>query len=103
MNFQSLHADIYSSFQMLYEFMRYSALIERPLVKHALNNELEIFVSSLILMLKSVQTQMDAEEVDVNMYQPPEMSTVVHQIQWAKLMEAKVMFILRQKAIKSLL
>ena len=76
---------------MLYEFMRYSALIERPLVKHALNNELEIFVSSLISMLKSVQTQMDADEVDVGMYQPPEMSTVVLQIQWAKLTEAKVM------------
>ena len=76
---------------MLYEFMRYSALIERPLVKHALNNELEIFVSSLISMLKSVQTQMDADELDVKMYQPPEMSTVVLQIQWAKLTEAKVL------------
>lgn len=70
--------------------MRYSALIERPLVKHALNNELEIFVSSLISMMKSVQTQMDADVVDVKMYQPPEMSTVVHQVQWAKQMEAKV-------------
>ncbi|CAH0628959.1 unnamed protein product [Chrysodeixis includens] len=79
-----------STKQMLYEFMRYSALIERPLVKHALNNELEIFVSSLIAMLKSVQTQMDADVVDVKMYQPPEMSTVVHQVQWAKHMEAKV-------------
>lgn len=76
---------------MLYEFMRYSTLIERPLVKHALNNELEIFVSSLISMLKSVQTQMDADDVDVQMYQPPEMSTVILQIQWAKLTEAKVM------------
>ncbi|XP_022829187.1 cytoplasmic dynein 2 heavy chain 1 [Spodoptera litura] len=79
-----------STKQMLYEFMRYSALIERPLVKHALNNELEIFVSSLISMLKSIQTQLDAEELDVKMYQPPEMSTVVLQIQWAKLTEAKV-------------
>ncbi|KAJ8726929.1 hypothetical protein PYW08_015326 [Mythimna loreyi] len=79
-----------STKQMLYEFMRYSALIERPLVKHALNNELEIFVSSLISMLKSIQTQMDADELDVNMYQPPEMSTIVLQIQWAKLTEAKV-------------
>uniref|UniRef100_A0A2A4JRE1 Dynein heavy chain, cytoplasmic n=1 Tax=Heliothis virescens TaxID=7102 RepID=A0A2A4JRE1_HELVI len=79
-----------STKQMLYEFMRYSALIERPLVKHALNTELEIFVSSLLSMLKSIQAQMDADEVLVNWHQPPEMSNVVLQIQWAKLMEAKV-------------
>ncbi|XP_047023303.1 cytoplasmic dynein 2 heavy chain 1 [Helicoverpa zea] len=79
-----------STKQMLYEFMRYSSLIERPLVKHALNTELEIFVSSLLSMLKSIQAQMDADEVVVNLYQPPEMSNVVLQIQWAKLMEAKV-------------
>lgn len=75
---------------MLYEFMRYRALIERPLVKHALNNELEIFVSSLVSMLKNIQNQLDSDESDVKMYQPPEMSPVVHQIQWAKQTEAKV-------------
>lgn len=75
---------------MLYEFMRYKTLIQRPLVKIALNNELEIFVSSLLSMLKSIQTQLDADEVDVKMYQPPEMSPIVQQVQWAKQMEAKV-------------
>lgn len=77
-------------FQMLYEFMRYRSLLERPLVKRALNNELEIFVSSLLSMLKNIQNQLDSDEVDVKMYQPPEMSSIVHQIQWAKQMEAKV-------------
>lgn len=77
---------------MLYEFMRYSALIERPLVKNALNNELEIFVTSLVSMLKSIQRQMDSDEMDVKMYQPAEMSPVVHQVQWAKQMEAKVSY-----------
>lgn len=75
---------------MLYEFMRYRALIERPLVKHALNNELEIFVSSLLSLLTNIQNQLDSDDVDVQMYQPPEMSPVVHQIEWAKQMEAKV-------------
>ncbi|KAG6453779.1 hypothetical protein O3G_MSEX008333 [Manduca sexta] len=79
-----------STKQMLYEFMRYQALIERPLVKQTLSNELEIFVSSLIAMLKDVQKQLDADEMDVKMYQPPEMSPVVYQVQWAKQMEAKV-------------
>ncbi|XP_075972807.1 dynein cytoplasmic heavy chain beethoven [Anticarsia gemmatalis] len=41
-------------------------------------------------MVKSIQSQMDSAEVDVNMYQPAEMSPVVHQVQWAKQMEAKV-------------
>lgn len=75
---------------MLYEFMRYKSLIDRPLVKIALNSELEIFISSLISMLKSIQVQLDSDEVDVKMYQPPEMSPVVQQVQWAKQMEAKV-------------
>lgn len=75
---------------MLYEFMRYKTLIERPLVKHALNNELEIFVTSLIAMLKSIQNQLNTDEVDVKMHQPFEMSPLVHQVQWAKQMEAKV-------------
>lgn len=77
---------------MLYEFIRYSALIERPLVKHALNNELEVFVTSLISMLKSLQSQMDSDDMEGEMYQPAEMSPVVHQVQWAKQMEAKVIF-----------
>ncbi|XP_073967381.1 cytoplasmic dynein 2 heavy chain 1-like [Choristoneura fumiferana] len=75
---------------MLYEFMRYKSLIDRPLVKIALNSELEIFISSLISMLKTIQAQLDSDEVDVKMYQPPEMSPVVQQVQWAKQMEAKV-------------
>ncbi|XP_063374788.1 cytoplasmic dynein 2 heavy chain 1 isoform X3 [Cydia amplana] len=79
-----------STKQMLYEFIRYKSLIDRPLVKIALNSELEIFISSLISMLKSIQAQMDSDEVDVKMYQPPEMSPVVQQVQWAKQMEAKV-------------
>ncbi|XP_061706791.1 cytoplasmic dynein 2 heavy chain 1 [Cydia pomonella] len=79
-----------STKQMLYEFMRYKSLIDRPLVKIALNSELEIFISSLISMLKSIQAQMDSDEVDVKMYQPPEMSPIVQQVQWAKQMEAKV-------------
>ncbi|CAB3224981.1 unnamed protein product [Arctia plantaginis] len=79
-----------STKQMLYEFIRYSALIERPLVKQALNNELEIFVTSLISMLKSLQSQMDSDDMEGEMYQPAEMSPVVHQVQWAKQMEAKV-------------
>ncbi|KAJ0179270.1 hypothetical protein K1T71_004982 [Dendrolimus kikuchii] len=79
-----------STKQMLYEFMRYQSLIQRPYVKQALSNELEIFVSSLLTMLKMIQGQMDADELDVKLYQPPEMSPTVHQIQWAKQMEAKV-------------
>lgn len=75
---------------MLYEFMRYRALINRPSVKHALNGELEIFVSSLISMVKTIKNQLDSDDVDVQMYRPPEMSLVVQQIQWAKQMEAKV-------------
>ncbi|XP_028157049.1 cytoplasmic dynein 2 heavy chain 1-like [Ostrinia furnacalis] len=79
-----------SSKQMLYEFMRYKALIDRPLVKQALNNELETFVSSLLSMVKAIKNQLDSEDIDVQMYQPPEMSLVVQQIQWAKQTEAKV-------------
>ncbi|KAJ2950705.1 hypothetical protein O0L34_g8965 [Tuta absoluta] len=79
-----------STKQMLYEFMRYKTLIERPLVKHSLSSELENFVSSLLGMLKSIQEQLDADEVDVKMHQPPEMSPLVHQVQWAKQLEAKV-------------
>lgn len=75
---------------MLYEFIRYQSLIQRPYVKQALNNELEIFVSSLLIMLKTIQRQLDADDLDVKLYQPPEMSPTVHQIQWAKQMEAKV-------------
>lgn len=78
---------------MLYEFMRYKTLIDRPLVKHALNNELEIFVTSLHLMLKSIQSQLDTDEVNVKMHQPAEMSPLVQQVQWAKQMEAKVCYI----------
>ncbi|KAM3968298.1 LOW QUALITY PROTEIN: dynein cytoplasmic heavy chain beethoven [Aphomia sociella] len=79
-----------STKQMLYEFMRYKALIERPIVKRALNNELDIFVSSLFTMLKTIQSQLDSDEMDVKMYQPPEMSPIVQKVQWAKQMEAKV-------------
>lgn len=77
---------------MLYEFMRYKALIDRPSVKHALNNELEIFVSSLISMVKSIKSQVDSDDIDVKMYRPPEMSLVVQQIQWAKQTEVKVSY-----------
>ncbi|KAL0839484.1 hypothetical protein ABMA28_016191 [Loxostege sticticalis] len=90
-----------STKQMLYEFMRYKALLDRPLVKHALNNELEIFVSSLLSMVKTIKSQLDSDDIDVQMYQPPEMSVVVQQIQWAKQMEAKVVDI-RTCAIKYL-
>ncbi|XP_052751641.1 cytoplasmic dynein 2 heavy chain 1 isoform X2 [Galleria mellonella] len=79
-----------STKQMLYEFMRYKALIERPLVKQALNSELDIFVSSLFTMLKTIQSQLDSDETDVKMYQPPEMSPIVQKVQWAKQMETKV-------------
>ncbi|CAK1578261.1 unnamed protein product [Parnassius mnemosyne] len=79
-----------STKQMLYEFIRYKSLINRPIVKQALNNELEIFVSSLLEMLKSIQMQLDSDDVDLKMYQPPEMSPLVQQIQWSKQMEAKV-------------
>ncbi|XP_047546083.1 cytoplasmic dynein 2 heavy chain 1-like [Vanessa atalanta] len=79
-----------STKQMLYEFIRYKTLINRPLVKHALSNELDIFVSSLLAMLKTIQSQMDSDEVDVQMYQPAEMSPLVQRVQWAKQMEAKV-------------
>lgn len=88
---------------MLYEFMRYRALIERPLVKHALNNDLEVFVSSLLSMLNNIQSQLDSDELDVKMYQPPEMSSVVHQIQWAKQTEARVreFFVFYKNAFRS--
>ncbi|XP_053600523.1 cytoplasmic dynein 2 heavy chain 1 [Plodia interpunctella] len=79
-----------STRQMLYEFIRYKLLIERPIVKQALNTELEIFVSSLTSLVKSIQNQLQADEMDVRMYQPPEMSRLVQQLQWAKQMEAKV-------------
>ncbi|XP_060800611.1 cytoplasmic dynein 2 heavy chain 1 [Amyelois transitella] len=79
-----------STKQMLYEFIRYKSLIERPLVKQALNTELDIFVSSLISLVKSIQSQLECDEMDVRMYQPPEMSPLVQQVQWAKQMEAKV-------------
>ncbi|RVE44281.1 hypothetical protein evm_011076 [Chilo suppressalis] len=79
-----------STKQMLYEFMRYKALINRPIVKRELNNELEVFISSLISLLKSIKSQLDSDEIDVQMYQPPEMSPVVQQVQWAKHMEGKV-------------
>lgn len=79
--------------------MRYQTLIERPLVKQALNNELEMLVSSLIAFLKTVQTQLDTDELDVQMHKPPEMSPMVHQIQWAKQMEAKVSNILKSNLL----
>ncbi|XP_050362992.1 cytoplasmic dynein 2 heavy chain 1 [Nymphalis io] len=79
-----------STKQMLYEFIRYKTLINRPLVKHALSNELDIFVSSLLAMLKTIRSQMDSDEVDVQMSQPAEMSPLVQRVQWAKQMEAKV-------------
>lgn len=59
-------------------------------MKHALNNELDIFVNSLLAMLKAIQKQLDSDEVDVQMCQPVEMSPLVQRVQWAKLMEAKV-------------
>lgn len=78
-------------FQMLYEFMRYKTLLDRPAVKRLLNSELEIFVLSLDSMLKSIRAQLDSEDAaDVKMYRPPEMSFTVQQVQWAKQMEAKV-------------
>lgn len=79
-----------SHLQMLYEFTRYKTLINRPIIKHALNNELELFVTSLLAMLNDIRRQLDSDEVDVQMYQPPEMSQVVHQVQWAKQMASKV-------------
>ncbi|XP_068628065.1 cytoplasmic dynein 2 heavy chain 1 [Battus philenor] len=78
-----------STKQMLYEFMRYKSLINRPIVKQALSNELEMFLSSLLAMLKNIREQLNSDEVHVKMYQPPEMSPLVQQIQWAKQMEAK--------------
>lgn len=66
-------------------------LIQRPHVKEALYNELEIFLSSLGAMLKSIQSQVDSGEADATMmYRPPETSLIIHQVQWAKQMEAKV-------------
>ncbi|XP_039746175.1 cytoplasmic dynein 2 heavy chain 1-like [Pararge aegeria] len=79
-----------STKQMLYEFMRYKTLLNRPVVKQALSSELEIFVSSLLSMLKAIPAQLDMDEIDVQMYQPAEMSPLVQQVQWAKQMEAKV-------------
>jgi hypothetical protein len=75
---------------MLYEFMRYKSLIDRPWVKRALYSELQTFVTSLLSMLKNIKNQMDSEEINVQMYLPSEMSPLVHQVQWAKQMEAKV-------------
>ncbi|KAL4703382.1 hypothetical protein ACJJTC_011171 [Scirpophaga incertulas] len=80
----------YSLFQMLYEFMRYKSLIDRPLVKSALSSELEVFVKSLLSMLKTIRNQINSDEIDVQMYQPAEMSPLVQQVQWAKQMEVKV-------------
>ncbi|VVC94864.1 unnamed protein product [Leptidea sinapis] len=78
-----------STKQMLYEFNRYKVLINRPLIKHSLSNELETFVRSLMSMLRGVQGDMQTDEVDVMMYRPPEMSQLVYTVQWAKQMEAK--------------
>ncbi|XP_045525458.1 cytoplasmic dynein 2 heavy chain 1 [Pieris brassicae] len=79
-----------STKQMLYEFTRYKTLINRPMIKNALNNELELFVASLLAMLNNIRGQLDSDDIDVKMYQPPEMSPTVQQVQWAKQMEAKV-------------
>ncbi|KPJ16863.1 Cytoplasmic dynein 2 heavy chain 1 [Papilio machaon] len=79
-----------STKQMLYEFMRYKSLINRPIVKQALSGELEIFVSSLASLVQGVRDQLEADDLHLNMYQPPEMSPLVQQIQWAKQMEAKI-------------
>ncbi|CAH2091872.1 unnamed protein product [Euphydryas editha] len=79
-----------STKQMLYEFMRYKTLITRPVVKHALSSELDIFVNSLLAMLKAIQKQLDADAVDVQMCTPADMSPLVRSVQWAKLTEAKV-------------
>ncbi|CAK1551719.1 unnamed protein product [Leptosia nina] len=79
-----------STKQMLYEFTRYKILITRPTIKHAMTNELELFVSSLLVMLKNIRRQIDSDQVDVQMYQPPEMSQIVQHVQWAKQMESKV-------------
>ncbi|XP_052738057.1 cytoplasmic dynein 2 heavy chain 1 isoform X2 [Bicyclus anynana] len=79
-----------STKQMLYEFMRYKTLLNRPVVKQALSSELELFVSELLAMLHAVRAQLDADELDVQMCAPPDTSPLVQRIQWAKQMEAKV-------------
>ncbi|XP_072941902.1 cytoplasmic dynein 2 heavy chain 1 [Epargyreus clarus] len=79
-----------STKQMLYEFTRYKTLINRTHVKQALSSELENFVSSLLSLLKNIHSQLDADDVDVRMHQPPEMSPIIQQVQWAKQTEAKV-------------
>ena len=75
---------------MLYEFLRYKTLINRPLVKQALSNELELFVNSLMSMLKNIQSDLESDELDVKMYKPAELSSLVQQVQWAKQCENQV-------------
>ncbi|KAL4719923.1 hypothetical protein ACJJTC_014408 [Scirpophaga incertulas] len=41
-------------------------------------------------MLKTIRNQINSDEIDVQMYQPAEMSPLVQQVQWAKQMEVKV-------------
>lgn len=71
--------------------MRYKVLIQRPHVKEYLKSELEMFLTALEGMLTDIQNQIDSDIAsDMKMYNPPEMSPTVQQVQWAKQAESKV-------------
>ncbi|CAG9563607.1 unnamed protein product [Danaus chrysippus] len=76
-----------STKQSLYEFSRYRTLLSRPLVQQALTRELELFLSSLLTMMKDVKTHL--EEDLPGLYRPPEMTDLVVKVQWARQMEDK--------------
>ncbi|XP_061378871.1 cytoplasmic dynein 2 heavy chain 1-like [Danaus plexippus] len=77
-----------STKQSLYEFSRYRTLLSRPLVQQALTRELELFLSSLLTMMKDVKSHL--EEDLPGLYHPPEMTDLVVKVQWARQMEDKV-------------
>ncbi|GBP43431.1 Cytoplasmic dynein 2 heavy chain 1 [Eumeta japonica] len=80
-----------STKQMLYEFMRYKSLINRPSVKQALQKELEAFLVQLESFLDVIKNHIESDDAhDVKINRPTEMSYIVQKIQWAKQMEYKL-------------
>ncbi|XP_013138537.1 PREDICTED: cytoplasmic dynein 2 heavy chain 1-like [Papilio polytes] len=80
-----------STKQMLYEFMRYRCLMSRPAVQQALSGELQMLVSSLGALVRRARAPPPAAPAAPPAApRPPHMSPLVHHIQFAKHMEAKI-------------
>ena len=78
---------------MLYEFMRYKSLIERPLVKQLLNSELQVLVTSLRALVRSLRQAAAAAAAAGGPDATPrttEMSATVARAQWAAQARGKV-------------